>query len=179
VLAEASRASADEVPPPDAANPSAEASSSPAAGAPNVVVFERDGKKVIVVVVGPDVVPPRVAPPVPRASVWPWVLVAGGAITTAAAGLLQVAAIDQKGQSTNYLLHAGRSDLTSAQSADFIAASSSHYDAARKDQAAAITFAIIGVAAVATGLTWAILRDRAPMTAKLTNAVLGLAPVTF
>lgn len=88
----------------------------------------------------------------------PWIVVAGGATLMVASAVFQLVAINEDSDSKNLELAATRSDFSAGERRALLDSAQSHHDAAETDQTIAIACGIVGVGAVATGLTWAALR---------------------
>lgn len=101
----------------------------------------------------------------------PWIVVAGGATLMVASAVFQLVAINEDSDSKNLSLAATRNDLSAAESRAVMESAQSHHDAAKTDQTIAIGCGILGVGAVATGLTWALLRERPAVAAALRPAL--------
>jgi hypothetical protein len=114
------------------------------------------------VVAPPVVAPPVVAPPPsdpasPRrdgSGPWPYILLAGGGTLAVASAVFQLVAINEDSDARHYSWASTREDLGPATRAALDDSSNSHYDAAKANEAIAITCGILAVTAVAIGITW-------------------------
>ncbi|HVH45566.1 MAG TPA: hypothetical protein VM925_24600, partial [Labilithrix sp.] len=60
-----------------------------------------------------------------------------------------------------------RNDLSTGERESLRSARESHRDAANTDETVAITLGIVGITAIAGGVTWALVRERNPRSAKI------------
>lgn len=107
-------------------------------------------------------------------SAWPWVLVATGTTLLVTSAVFQLVAINQDSERKAYEIDSTRSDLTASERGNLLESAQSKFDAAKTDQAIAITCGVLGGAAIASGFTWLLLRDRGTSVAA-TPTVGGVA----
>jgi hypothetical protein len=99
------------------------------------------------------------APAASQRTVWPWVLVGASAVMLVGAGFLQLLAISEDTKSKERLNDYRNEDSRGLRDL-YLDSSDSHADAAKNDQAAAITLTAFGLGALVTGVTWLVVRDR-------------------
>lgn len=141
--------------------PLAPSSSSPShrGAGEHVTVYETKRGRLVVVVVTPPPPPHGPLPPhvAPRRSVVPWILTGAGALLVTTAVVFELVALREDTEAKNLAYHLGRSDLSPSQRESFDASRESHREAANRDEAIAITAGALGLATLATGVTWLIL----------------------
>jgi len=97
-------------------------------------------------------------PPAPTAAEghgpWPYVLLATGATLAMSSAVFQLVAINEDSDAQNYFWHSTRTDLSAGTRDALERSSESHFDAAKTDQAIAITCGILAVTAVSAAVTW-------------------------
>lgn len=135
------------------------------AGLELLTVFEGQKNRVVVLAAEGDP-PPVVSHESPSKDAWPWVVVGTGGLFVAAATVFELVGLREDSERKALDLTLSRRDLSAAERDSFRSARESHRDAAATNEAVAITVGIVGIAAIASGITWALVRDRSGRTAK-------------
>lgn len=126
-------------------------------------VVEANGDRIVLVTTPSATPPPSVPPPAPPSSTiekqesgspWPYVILGGGAALAMTSAIFQLVAINEDSDARNYFWTSTRSDLSADTRGLLREASDSHFDAAKTDQAIAITCGILAVTAVTVAVTW-------------------------
>jgi hypothetical protein len=148
----------------------------PREGTEMVTVFEGQRGRFVVLEAAKKAPPSSAAEP-SKSDLWPWFLIGAGGLLILGGGVYELVAINEDSQRKALDLTLARDDLSSSERSIYLASRESHRDAAETGEAIGITIGVVGLTALAAGVTWAIVRDRtSSRTAKGTNAAVRLAP---
>lgn len=131
-------------------------------------VVEANGDRILLVTTPAPPPPPPPPPPVVAApngekhegNPWPYVLLAGGATLAATSAIFQLVAINEDSDARHYYWTSTRDDLSPSTQQLLRDSSDSNFDAAKTDQAVAITCGILAVTAVTVAVTWLVVGKR-------------------
>jgi hypothetical protein len=107
-----------------------------------------------VIVPAPAGPPPETSSSGSRGSVWPYIVLGGGATLAVSSAVFELVAMNEDSDANHYFWTSTRADLGPGERESFREAGRSHYDAAKSNETIAITCGILAVTAVSVAVTW-------------------------